>query len=66
MDRADGSITGQAVVKVKRAHQGHPWSEGMNSGVPAQQEKDGPAPDLAPAAYRDCDLKLFRIAVPVG
>ena len=41
-DTANGSILGSAVVKVRRAHQGHPWSGDINHGVQAEQEHNAP------------------------
>jgi predicted outer membrane repeat protein len=40
-DTADGSILGQARVKVKRGHQGNPWRESENRGLTAEQEQVG-------------------------
>jgi hypothetical protein len=40
-DTADGSIMGQATVKVRRPHQGHPWSRDSYRGIPGEQEQVG-------------------------
>jgi hypothetical protein len=57
-DTADGSVTGQATVKVKRAHEGQHWSGDINRGLPGGQEQDALA-----AAHRSKPMDHADVAV---